>query len=72
MTSSTADDAPRGMGFLYELNRLNVALSRAQGLAILVCSPALLRTQCRTVRDLRMASAVCEVVARATPALVDR
>ena len=42
MTTSTHADAPRGMGFLYSLNRLNVATSRAKALSILVCSPALL------------------------------
>ena len=43
MTSSSAEDAPRGIGFLYDLHRLNVAVSRAQALAVIVCSPALRR-----------------------------
>ena len=41
LTTSTHADAPRGMNFLYSLNRLNVATSRARALSILVCSPAL-------------------------------
>src|SRR5262249_42520314 len=41
MATSTPDDAPRGMDFLYSANRLNVAVSRAQCLAVLVASPAL-------------------------------
>ena len=39
MASSSGEDAPRDAGFLFSRNRLNVALSRAQSLAILVCSP---------------------------------
>ena len=34
MATSTADDAPRGMSFLYDMHRLNVAVSRAQALSI--------------------------------------
>ena len=44
----SVDDAPRGMDFLFSLNRLNVAASRAQGLVILVCSPELIKARCRT------------------------
>ena len=62
MTSSTPEDAPRGMEFLYSLNRLNVATSRAQCVAIVVGSPALLRPACRTPRQLVQASALCAAV----------
>ena len=62
--TSTADDAPRGMQFLYDLHRLNVAVSRAQALSMLVCSPALLRVLCRTRGELRLANAVCRYVER--------
>ena len=40
MASSSREDAPRDMSFLYSRNRLNVAISRAQSLALLVASPA--------------------------------
>ena len=43
MTSSEGDASPRGVGFLFSRNRLNVAISRAQILAILVASPKLVR-----------------------------
>jgi superfamily I DNA and/or RNA helicase len=59
MTTSTHADAPRGMGFLYSLNRLNVATSRAKALSILVCSPALFEPECRTPEQMRMANAFC-------------
>jgi predicted RecB family nuclease len=59
MTTSTHADAPRGMSFLYSLNRLNVATSRAKALSILVCSPALFEPDCRTPEQMRMANAFC-------------
>jgi uncharacterized protein len=59
MATSTADDAPRSMEFLYDLHRLNVAVSRAKALSILVCSPALLRVLCRTPNELRLGNAIC-------------
>src|SRR5438105_4021351 len=43
MGSSSAEDAPRGMEFLYSLNRLNVATSRARCAAVVVASPELVR-----------------------------
>jgi uncharacterized protein len=48
-TSSYAD-APRGMEFLYSLNRLNVATSRAKCVSILVGSPGIFEAECRTPR----------------------
>lgn len=59
MTSSSAEDAPRGMEFLYSLNRLNVATSRAQALVVLVASPELMRVRCKTPRQMRLANAMC-------------
>ena len=41
MATSSPDDAPRDLEFLYSGNRLNVAMSRARGLAILVANPDL-------------------------------
>lgn len=62
MATSHPDDAPRGIEFLYSRHRLNVATSRAQHAAILVASPALLRPNCRTSDELRLASALCRFV----------
>ncbi len=61
MTSSSAEDAPRGMTFLYNPNRLNVATSRACGVCIVVASPALLETECRTPTQMRWANALCRL-----------
>lgn len=59
LTTSTPEDAPRGMEFLYSLNRLNVATSRARCAAIVVGSPALFEPDCRTPRQMRLANALC-------------
>jgi uncharacterized protein len=65
MTSSSGDDIPRNLGFLFSRNRLNVAISRARCLAMLVASPRLLEINCRTVEQMRLANALCLLVERA-------
>jgi hypothetical protein len=66
MTTSTHADAPRGMNFLYSLNRLNVATSRAKALSVLVCSPALFEPECKTPEHMGMANAFCRYLELAT------
>ena len=62
MATSSPGDAPRGMEFLYSLNRLNVATSRARCAAFVVASPLLLQPECRTPRQMRLANALCRFV----------
>ena len=59
MATSTPEDAPRGMEFLYSLNRLNVAVSRARCVAVVVASPALFTVRCRAPRQMELANAFC-------------
>ena len=59
MTSSSPEDAPRGMEFLYNRFRFNVATSRAKALCILIGSPLLFRPECRTPKQMRMANGFC-------------
>jgi uncharacterized protein len=59
LTTSTPEDAPRGMDFLYSGNRLNVATSRARALSILVGNPRLFEPDCRTPAQMRLANAFC-------------
>lgn len=59
MATSTPEDAPHGMEFLYSLNRLNVATSRARAISILVGAPALFQPDCRTPRQMQLANAFC-------------
>jgi superfamily I DNA and/or RNA helicase len=59
MATSSADEAPRGLGFLYDLHRLNVATSRAKAMAIIVASPDLIRVFCGTTRQMVLVNALC-------------
>jgi uncharacterized protein len=59
LTTSSHLDAPRGMDFLYSANRLNVAVSRAKALAILVGAPAIFEAECRTPQQMQLANAFC-------------
>jgi uncharacterized protein len=68
MASSSGEDVPRGLDFLLSRNRLNVAVSRAQCLAYVACSPRLLEVDCRTVEQIRLANALCRFVELAAAA----
>jgi len=63
-TSSTAQ-APRGSDFLFSVNRLTVAVSRARALTAVVASPALLLAPAGRPADLRRVNALCAYAARA-------
>jgi len=58
-TSSSPQDAPRGMHFLYDPHRFNVATSRAQGVVIVVASPRLFEPDCRTPEQMLWANGLC-------------
>ena len=62
LTTSSPEDAPRGMEFLYSLNRLNVATSRARAIVIVVGSARLLEPECRSPRQMQLANALCRFV----------
>jgi uncharacterized protein len=62
MASSSPEDAPRGMDFLFSAHRLNVATSRARCACILVASPRLFEAECRTPEQIRLANAFCRYV----------
>jgi uncharacterized protein len=59
MATSRPEDAPRGMEFLYSLNRLNVATSRARCVAVLVASPLLFEPECKSPRQMQLANGLC-------------
>jgi len=64
--SSSADEAPRGVDFLYDLHRLNVAVSRAKALTAIVASPDLLDAEVHTPEQLRAVNALCHYVEQAS------
>jgi uncharacterized protein len=66
MTTSSAEDMPRGPEFLFSRNRLNVAISRARCLAYLVCTEALLNSRARTIDEMRLISTLCSFVEYST------
>ncbi|GAB77313.1 uncharacterized protein SAMN05421595_1140 [Austwickia chelonae] len=63
--SSSALDAPRGISFLYDVHRLNVAVSRAKALAVWVGSPSLLDAAAATPEQIRLVNALCLFTAQA-------
>ena len=67
MCASQGDASPRGIDFLFHKNRLNVALSRAQSLAIVVASPALARTRCQSLAQMEQVNLFCRVMEEGKP-----
>jgi uncharacterized protein len=59
MATSSADDMPRNIEFLFSRNRLNVAVSRARCLAVIFANPRLLETPCSTIEQLRLVNTLC-------------
>ena len=62
MATSSAEDVPRSLEFLFSRNRLNVAVSRAMCLAFIVASPRLLESRARTIEQMRLINALCRFV----------
>jgi uncharacterized protein len=59
MVTSNAEDLPRNIEFLYSKNRLNVAVSRAQCLAVVVANLKLLEIPCGTVEQMKLVNTFC-------------
>jgi hypothetical protein len=59
MTTSSQEYLPRYLDFLFSRKRLNVALSRARCLAILIANPRLLETACNTVEQMGLINTLC-------------
>jgi uncharacterized protein len=60
-TWASGEDVPRNLAFLFSRNRLNVAISRAQCLAYLVCSPRLLEARCKSIDEMELVNALCRL-----------
>jgi superfamily I DNA and/or RNA helicase len=59
MTTSGAEDMPRDVSFLLSRNRLNVAISRARCLAVILASPGLLNLVANNVEEMQLANLLC-------------
>lgn len=62
MCASSNDTVTRGLDFLLNRNRLNVAVSRAQCLSILVGSPSLASTSCKTLTEVELVNLFCKAL----------
>jgi AAA domain len=67
MTCSSGEDVPRGLDFLFDRNRFNVAISRAQCSAVVVVNPGLLDADCRTLEAMQLVDGACRFVEMAAP-----
>ena len=68
MATSSGEDLPRDINFLFEKNRLNVAISRAQCMSVLVANPQLLDIRCSSAEEIAMVTLICEYVGAAAQA----
>lgn len=59
MATSSAEELPRDIEFLFSLNRINVAVSRAKVCARVFASPRLLDTPCKTLEQMKLVNALC-------------
>jgi uncharacterized protein len=63
LATSTPEDLPRHIEFFYSKNRINVAISRARTLAIVVANPKLLELDAKSVEHLRLVNTLAWVAA---------
>jgi len=61
LATSTPDDLPRHVEFFYSKNRINVAISRARTLALVVANPKLLELDAKSVDHLRLVNTLAWV-----------
>jgi uncharacterized protein len=69
MCASSGDASPRGVEFLFSRNRLNVAISRAETLAIIVANPELVRARCSSIEQMALVNVYCRAAAEGTRAV---
>ena len=62
MCASSGETSTRGMEFIFNKNRLNVALSRAQTLAIVVGNPQLSYTSCSRIDQMELVNLYCRII----------
>ncbi|MGI9461754.1 MAG: TM0106 family RecB-like putative nuclease [Alphaproteobacteria bacterium] len=67
MVTSSAEDISRNIEFLYSKNRLNVAISRAQCLAVVVLNPTLLEIPCKNIEQIKLVNVFCRLYEYAHP-----
>ncbi|MDP2097634.1 MAG: AAA domain-containing protein, partial [Methylobacter sp.] len=63
MSVSDVEESSRGLDFLFDINRLNVAVSRAQALAIIVANPGLQKCRVNSLGQMEKVSFYSRLVA---------
>jgi uncharacterized protein len=66
LCASDANDSPRGLDFLFDKNRLNVAISRAQCLVVIVASKQLENTEATNIEQLQKLNTYHQLLAYST------
>ncbi len=61
MATSSAEETSRGMDFLFSVNRINVAVSRARALSLVFRAPRLREAKCETIKQMRLVNTLCEL-----------
>ena len=62
MTSSDPENIPRHKEFFFSRNRLNVAISRAECVAIILFNPKLLNTSCQKIEEMKLINNFCKLL----------
>ncbi|CZI16345.1 putative DNA helicase [Legionella pneumophila] len=62
MCASSGNESPRGIDFLFNKNRMNVAISRALCIAIIVYNPMLLDTCASNLEQMEMVNLFCRLL----------
>ena len=61
LCSSAGDYGSRGLGFILDKNRINVAISRAQCLAVVVADPRIALTSANSIKDMMLLNLFCKL-----------
>ena len=62
MAVSSIEDSPRGLDFVFNINRLNVAVSRAQALAIIVANQDLEQCSVHSLEQMAKVGFFCRLI----------
>lgn len=62
LCSSFGDYGSRGLGFILDQNRINVAISRAKCLAIVVADPRIANTSPNSLADMKLLNLFCKLL----------
>ncbi len=65
MATSSGNDLPRDVGFLFEKNRFNVAISRARAMSIVLAGAALPDVRCRSIDQIATVNILCSYIEKA-------